>query len=225
MFVESGAAARRAVTERGFRLTPASDNLAALRTLLERGVHQAGVFAVDWAAYLGAIPGAAVPSLFDDIGPTLAVAPAAAENAAFLGRLRDARGARRRQLLIGTLREEVAAVLGKTEGSVPTGLGFRELGMDSLMSVELRNRLERLLGCSLVSTLAFDYPNVDALGDYLLREFVDGGERGGETPATHTARSTGSDSIGADVESLSDEEAEAALLEELQKMREADHGG
>lgn len=39
--------------------------------------------------------------------------------------------------------------------------------MDSLTSVELRNRLQTSLGCSLPTTVAFDYPNVVALVDYL----------------------------------------------------------
>ncbi|MXZ43061.1 MAG: acyltransferase domain-containing protein, partial [Caldilineaceae bacterium SB0666_bin_21] len=53
----------------------------------------------------------------------------------------------------------------------PTG-GFFDLGMDSLMSVELRNRLNRALsGAYVVSnTAVFDYPNVNSLADHLAGE-------------------------------------------------------
>jgi NAD(P)-dependent dehydrogenase (short-subunit alcohol dehydrogenase family)/SAM-dependent methyltransferase/acyl carrier protein len=46
--------------------------------------------------------------------------------------------------------------------------GLFELGMDSLMSVELKNRLEREIGQPLPSTLTFNYPSVRALAGYLV---------------------------------------------------------
>ena len=59
---------------------------------------------------------------------------------------------------------EVAAVLGLDASQpVPLEKGLFELGMDSLMSVELKRRLERGAGRALPSTLTFNYPNVAAL--------------------------------------------------------------
>jgi short-subunit dehydrogenase/acyl carrier protein len=46
--------------------------------------------------------------------------------------------------------------------------GLFEMGMDSLMSVELKNRLEREVGQPLPSTLTFNYPSVRALAGYLV---------------------------------------------------------
>ena len=60
-------------------------------------------------------------------------------------------------------------------------MGFFDLGMDSLMAVEFRNRLNRAFSGEYTApnTLVFDYPNVEALGGHLAREL---GEIAGETP-------------------------------------------
>ena len=47
-------------------------------------------------------------------------------------------------------------------------MGFVDLGLDSLMAVELRQRLEARTGVSIPSTLAFDYPSIDEAADWLL---------------------------------------------------------
>jgi hypothetical protein len=44
---------------------------------------------------------------------------------------------------------------------------LKALGLDSLMALELRSRLERCSGLSLSATLALNYPTLRALGNYL----------------------------------------------------------
>jgi len=83
---------------------------------------------------------------------------------------------------------------------------FSDLGMDSLMAVELRNRLNRAFAGAYVAanTVVFDYPDADTLARFLvgeLAEILDGGNLDGESQAetasdpaepTMQARSTGS---------------------------------
>ncbi|NEQ16744.1 MAG: type I polyketide synthase, partial [Moorea sp. SIO3E2] len=47
-----------------------------------------------------------------------------------------------------------------------------DLGLDSLMAVQLRNHLQSSVGCSLRSTLLFDYPTIEAMVDYLSQELL-----------------------------------------------------
>jgi|LauGreDrversion4_1035100.scaffolds.fasta_scaffold00100_2 acyl transferase domain-containing protein/short-subunit dehydrogenase/acyl carrier protein len=46
--------------------------------------------------------------------------------------------------------------------------GFFDFGMDSLMAVALRTRLEQQLGCKLVASTIFDFPSIEQLTKYLL---------------------------------------------------------
>ncbi|MDO9003892.1 MAG: type I polyketide synthase [Aquabacterium sp.] len=71
------------------------------------------------------------------------------------------------ELLQRHISATVASVLGMA-ADVDPKRGFFELGIDSLTSLELRNRLQRELGCTLEATLTFKYPSVSALTTYLL---------------------------------------------------------
>ena len=54
-------------------------------------------------------------------------------------------------------------------GELPTDRPLRELGVDSLMGVELRNRLARVLGRPLPATLVFDHPTLEQQAAFLLQ--------------------------------------------------------
>ena len=84
-------------------------------------------------------------------------------------RLMAAAPGRRRAILLERVSAHTAAVLGnKPATALPTRRGFFELGMDSLTSVELRNRLQKELAVAIPATAAFDYPDIERLTDFLL---------------------------------------------------------
>lgn len=71
--------------------------------------------------------------------------------------------------LVQLVRAEVAAVLGHTQTEA-VDRDFPELGLDSLMSVLLRNRLSLLAGIPLAATVAYDWPSAERLADHVYAE-------------------------------------------------------
>ena len=74
---------------------------------------------------------------------------------------------RRRALLLDHVRRAISALLGVEVSAISPRTTFFDLGMDSLLAVELRNALRTSCGSMLPATLAFDYPTPDAITDYL----------------------------------------------------------
>ncbi|MEV6766746.1 thioester reductase domain-containing protein [Streptomyces sp. NPDC051105] len=77
--------------------------------------------------------------------------------------------AERRDFVLGWVREEIAATVGRESGDdIGEHQAFAELGFDSLMSVTLRNRLASAVTGALPASLVFDHPTPARLTDYLL---------------------------------------------------------
>lgn len=73
-----------------------------------------------------------------------------------------------RRLVMDELTQLVARVLRLPPTQVSEDRPLREQGLDSLLSLELRNRVESRLGVELTSTMAFRHPTVSAIADALL---------------------------------------------------------
>ncbi|MFH8371758.1 SDR family NAD(P)-dependent oxidoreductase [Streptomyces sp. NPDC018031] len=126
--------------------------------------------------------GAGVPALLRDMVRTAPTRRSAAGRAgaapaespdALARRLGALPPEQRHHRLLDLVRGHVAAVLGYSSADdLPADATFRDLGFDSLTSVELRNRINAAAGLQLSATLVFDHPTPVALAEHLATELA-----------------------------------------------------
>lgn len=180
-------------------------------------IAQVGVLPMEWHRFVAALPDGSVPAFITDV---VAPATTAASGAAgpstprLIAQLAGAPVNSRALIVQNYVRDTVRSVLG-VASSHPLELsqGLREMGMDSLMAVELRNHLQSGVGRPLPSTIAFEHPTIGALAAHLAA-LVDA-ER---PPHDHDDPAVDAPSdAAADLLELSEADAEALLAEELKK--------
>jgi Phosphopantetheine attachment site len=139
-----------------------------------------------------------------------------APSAALVEQLRTASAARRHELLLGFVGDHVARVIGAPgRESIDVRQPLNEMGLDSLMAVELRNRLGNGLGLarSLPATLVFDHPTLEALASYLAHDVLPAGEQeAGDAPEGAVPV----DAVGA-IGDLSDDEIERLFAQKMKR--------
>ncbi len=151
--------------------------LRAFERLVRDDATTAMVAAVDWPVYGEAVEGrpSLLEDLLSDVSETGAESPALADD--LISRLREAPPGLHEELLVSFLQQEVQAVLRLPSAPAST-VAFFDLGMDSLMAVELRNRLNRAFSGEYTApnTIVFDYPDIAGLASHLAEELggVDG---------------------------------------------------
>ncbi|HET9622982.1 MAG TPA: acyl carrier protein, partial [Kofleriaceae bacterium] len=107
-----------------------------------------------------------VPSLMRALDAG-AAAPAAGPSE-FLARFTATPASLQREVMTLQLRTRVAAALGVAPPAVDVARPLMEMGIDSLVAIELRNQLSADVGRPLPATLLFNYTTVDALAAHLV---------------------------------------------------------
>ncbi len=201
------AEAKEYFEQMGLGVIPARPAFDALSRVVQAGTPQAVVAEIDWARYKPVFEARRrrpLISAFASVGPS-----AQGIKSELLASIEAASPRRARALLSEFIRNEVGAVLKLEPEAFEASDGFFQLGMDSLMSVALRGRLETVLSCSLPATVAFEHPSVQRLSDFIADDVLRLVEPTSAAPVSATQPSD------AALDDLSETELAALLAAEL----------
>jgi acyl transferase domain-containing protein/NAD(P)-dependent dehydrogenase (short-subunit alcohol dehydrogenase family) len=208
-------------------ISPA-EGVAALEQLLSADAAQAAVMHFDAAAWKDAHPGLARSTLFARLAErgVSETSPAAPAEPALADRLQAApAGSERRNVMEAFLSRAVAKVLRMPLARIELDKPVRAMGLDSLMAVEFRNKVEAAAGISIPTTLVWNYPTIAKLAPEIatrmgveLDSSID--ENPVAAPASTVAEAPDDDleALLNEVETLSDDDVRRALAQGTQRV-------
>ena len=154
-------------------LTPvqAPDALASLEALLGAGAVASGVIDIDWAVWARYMPELARNPRYADLPLTEGAGGTGGgggEGDQVLARIREAAAEDRQAMVEAALAARLATVLGTSAETLDTGQPLAELGLDSLMAVELSCLIEDDLGVKTPAIELTQSPSLSKLAERLL---------------------------------------------------------
>jgi NAD(P)-dependent dehydrogenase (short-subunit alcohol dehydrogenase family)/acyl carrier protein len=200
----------------GASLSPA-EGLEALQRLLKNPRPEVGIARFDGRKWVEFYPSTAGVPFFAEVLKQDKLSESMDSRARVIPNLLQmARPDERLAILEKHVSEQVGAILRLDPLRIDHTTPFTAMGMDSLMSLELRNRLEASLGLRLSSTILFKYTTIAALSPMLLSEL--GHDLATPEPTAITTVVEPENGFERSVEEMSEEEAEAMLLAKLAAM-------
>jgi len=176
-WAETGMAAEARIAGRfaqaGIRGIPPSDGLAILECLVQIDSAQVGVMDTDWSVMGSRMSMLGHGSSLSELIEAPVKTDRMSEAGTTHGPLAHP------EELEAYLRRELAKVLYRGEDTIPLDRNFIELGLDSIMMMEVLNSIDRDLGLKMFPKEVFDRPTIQDLAPYLA------GELAGSTTATH----------------------------------------
>ena len=217
---------RRAFDRGGLKPMPVAAGLEAFGRLLCPAAPHVMVIDANWAMLKSAYESQRIRPLLAEIAGTADAVPRPARAAATsrgdaLRKIEAAVESERREVVIDHVLREAAGVLRISADDLDPGQGLFDLGMDSLMSVELKGKLERSFDRKLPTTLTFNYPSVLAIAGFIAGELGLGeagapaNRAGGDRHATTTGDAA---SAPLDLDDLSESELAALLTGKLASL-------
>jgi acyl carrier protein len=210
--------------EQGVESIHPQEGMAILDRLLHSAAAQVTVNPVNWPQFLQRY-GENVPPLLRSMAAESSRAaakataqgvedkPAAPAQPEFLRLLAETPADRKMNALLNFVQKQAAKVLGLEISAVGEHTPLNEMGLDSLMAVELRNLLGKALDLKrpLPVTMVFDYPTVTAISGYLAAEVLH--LQTAAPAATEPKPGGGKTAMLESIEDLSDDDVERRLAE------------
>ncbi|MEU5599964.1 SDR family NAD(P)-dependent oxidoreductase, partial [Streptomyces sp. NPDC020298] len=176
------------LSRRGLLPMEPESALTALAEAVGAGEAALTVADIDWNRYAPVLTASRPSPLIADLADAQAALRTTGEQGdpavsgggnALAGRLAALDPAEAEREVLELVKAQAAAVLGHASpDAVHAGRPFKDIGFDSLTSVELRNRLSTATGLRLPATLVFSYPSPEAVARHLHGELTGGRDTG-----------------------------------------------
>jgi acyl transferase domain-containing protein/NADPH:quinone reductase-like Zn-dependent oxidoreductase/acyl carrier protein len=154
---------------RGYTMISPAEGIAALERILCHDRHRTAYTPADLPRWLESYPATGRTAFFAELAADASATDTADAGSALLESLRAADGRReRRRLLEPCVVAHIAAVLRVGADRFDADTSLVTLGLDSLMAIALRNRLQRELALEIPTTVMWTHPTASALTRYLL---------------------------------------------------------
>lgn len=217
-------------SEAGIGWIEPDHGLQMLEDLLAAGTVQVGVLPVNWPKFFERIPPGAEPPWLSELAHSAraAGAPQSGGPPALLEKLQAVTAAERLDVAILFLRQQAAQVLAMDETQLPDARRpLNELGFDSLTGVEFCNRVARAAGQHLNPAILFDYPTLEGLAGFIVRDLL---HLAGEPEESPTDNGPSSESESTEdeasreqaldaVEAMSEEQIDALIAQSFSRLR------
>ncbi|SJN54914.1 Erythronolide synthase, modules 1 and 2 [Vibrio ruber DSM 16370] len=151
----------------GFTLMPPTDALHVMEEAMVTGRALSLIGQIDWQQYQSFIDFTLQPSLFEQVVGVHHLADAAVTQEhlqPIVGAGPAEARAQIKQIVVMELR---SVMLIESVDDIPGDQRFNFLGMDSLMAILFATKLEQYFQVKLPNTLAYNYPHINAVTDYL----------------------------------------------------------
>lgn len=197
------------MADKGIPAIPVPLALSILEYALKLDQSQLIAATIDWRKFSKQFRAGSVPSMLKtlvDLGTASALGAAQALDG-ILDKLKSTPVSEHHAIVLSHVRRTLATTLRLPSAeTVGVNQPLGELGLDSLMAVEVRNLLTSAFRCELSSTLIFDYPTANALTSYLIQTISPKQPASDVSPAQHISTAE-IDQMLSEIEAMPDSEA------------------
>jgi NADPH:quinone reductase-like Zn-dependent oxidoreductase/acyl carrier protein len=197
--------------------------LQILERLLTEDAVQIGVLPIDWTKFFALIPPGTEPAWLSDLAHSSRAVDGTQRSGppVLFEKLKAATPGERLDLVTTFLRQQAARVLAIDEDHLPDPRRkLNELGFDSLTGVEFVNGVGRAIGQEINPALLFDYPTLESLASYIVRDALHLASEA-EVPPDEPAETVeaGREQLAEDVKGMSEDEMNTLVSTQLELLQ------
>jgi phthiocerol/phenolphthiocerol synthesis type-I polyketide synthase C len=161
------------LAQQGIESLSAEEGWGALRSFLIEDQKVVAYMPLDIRQWFDAFPQCVTQKIWEALRRSTKPGTKLSSTNEFLPELRSADGSEREHMVVQRIKEIAAKVLRMDAGEINAYIPFKSLGVDSLMAIEMRNRLESAFEVRLSITVLWTYGSVAELAPAMLERVTE----------------------------------------------------